>query len=72
MSETYDFYHIVPRMWLKCYNENGIPLSDSEIKEDIMNEYIQKTVTFENHPLTGIRSISILTIQHVEKSYIPG
>jgi ubiquitin-like-conjugating enzyme ATG3 len=64
VTVTYDFYYRVPRMWLKGYNENGIPLSDSEIKEDIMNEYIEKTVTFENHPLTGIRSVSIHPCKH--------
>jgi ubiquitin-like-conjugating enzyme ATG3 len=64
VTVTYDFYYRVPRMWLKGYNENGIPLSDSEISEDIMKEYIEKTVTFENHPLTGIRSVSIHPCKH--------
>jgi ubiquitin-like-conjugating enzyme ATG3 len=64
VTVTYDFYYRVPRMWLKGYNENGIPLSDSEISEDIMKEYIEKTVTFEPHPLTGVRSVSIHPCKH--------
>lgn len=61
---TYDFYYRVPRMWLKGYNEMGIPLSDNEISEDIMPEYIEKSVTFETHPMTGGRCVSVHPCKH--------
>jgi ubiquitin-like-conjugating enzyme ATG3 len=61
---TYDFYYRVPRMWLKGYNEMGVPLSDSEISEDIMPEYLEKSVTFEAHPMTGGRCVSVHPCKH--------
>ncbi len=61
---TYDFYYRVPRMWLIGYSEQGFPLSDKEIKEDIMLEYIDKTVTIETHPNLGVKSISIHPCRH--------
>ena len=47
---TYDLYYFVPRMCLMGYNENGNPLSDNEMKEDIMPEYRSKTVTIDPQP----------------------
>jgi ubiquitin-like-conjugating enzyme ATG3 len=64
ISVTYDYYYRVPRMWLTGYNEDGIPLSDKEVKEDIMLEYVDKTVTIEKHPHTGINSVSIHPCRH--------
>lgn len=64
VSVTYDFYYRVPRMWLTGYNENGIPLTDDEINQDIMLEYIGRTVTIEKHPATGIKSVSIHPCKH--------
>lgn len=61
---TYDFYYRVPRLWLIGYSENGNPLTNDEIKEDIMLEYIDKTVTMETHPNTGVNSISIHPCRH--------
>jgi ubiquitin-like-conjugating enzyme ATG3 len=61
---TYDFYYRVPRLWLIGYSENGMPLSDNEVKEDIMLEYIDKTVTIEKHPCMGVKSISIHPCKH--------
>jgi ubiquitin-like-conjugating enzyme ATG3 len=61
---TYDFYYRVPRMWLKGYNEMGVPLSDIEISEDIMPEYLEKSVTFEAHPSTGVRCVSVHPCKH--------
>jgi len=61
---TYDFYYCVPRMWLMGYNENGQPLSDDEMKEDIMEEYRNKTVTIENQPCTGMRNVSVHPCRH--------
>jgi ubiquitin-like-conjugating enzyme ATG3 len=64
VTVTYDFYYRVPRMWLKGYDENGIPLSDKEIAEDIMPEYLERSVTFELHPLSGGRCVSIHPCKH--------
>jgi ubiquitin-like-conjugating enzyme ATG3 len=61
---TYDFYYCVPRMWLMGYNENGQPLSDKEMTEDIMPEYRNKTVTIEPQTSTGIRNISVHPCRH--------
>lgn len=64
VSVTYDYYYRVPRMWLTGYDENGTPLEDEKIKEDIMLEYIDKTVTIENHPHSNVNSISIHPCKH--------
>ena len=56
---TYDLYYFVPRMWLMGYNEKGIPLTDEEMKEDVMPEYRNKTCTIEEQPCTGLRNISV-------------
>jgi len=64
VSVTYDYYYRVPRMWLTGYDESGTPLSDEEVKEDIMLDYIDKTVTIEVHPHTNVKSISIHPCKH--------
>jgi len=64
VSITYDFYYRVPRMWLIGYSEKGQLLKEDEIKEDIMLDYIDKTVTIEKHPNLGIRSASIHPCHH--------
>lgn len=64
ISVTYDYYYRVPRMWLTGYNEMGIPLTEEEIKEDIMMEYIDRTVTIDKHPHTGVKSVSIHPCKH--------
>ena len=64
VSVTYDFYYCVPRMWLMGYNEQGSPLSNDEMKEDILPEYSVKTCTIEPQACTGIRSISIHPCRH--------
>lgn len=64
VSVTYDYYYRVPRMWLTGYDENGMPLDDEKVKEDIMLEYIDKTVSIENHPHTSVNSISIHPCKH--------
>lgn len=37
-------------MWLTGYNENDHPLSNEETYEDISQDHVNKTVTFEQHP----------------------
>ena len=61
---TYDLYFFVPRMWLMGYNEKGIPLTDEEMKEDVMPEYRNKTCTIETQPCTGLRNISVHPCRH--------
>jgi ubiquitin-like-conjugating enzyme ATG3 len=51
-------------MWLTGYSEDGNLLTDDQIKEDIMLEYADKTVTIESHPATGIKSLSIHPCKH--------
>ena len=63
VSVTYDFYYCVPRMWLIGY-ENGRPLTDEEMREDVMPEYRNKTCTIEPHSCTGIRNISVHPCRH--------
>jgi ubiquitin-like-conjugating enzyme ATG3 len=64
VTVTYDFYYCVPRMWLMGYNEKGNPLTDDEMKEDVMPEYRNKTCTIEEQPCTGIRNISVHPCRH--------
>jgi ubiquitin-like-conjugating enzyme ATG3 len=64
VSVTYDFFYRVPRFWLYGYSENGTPLTDNEVKEDIMLEYVDRTVTIEKHPHTDINCVSIHPCKH--------
>ena len=64
ISVTYDFYYCVPRMWLVGYDEKGRPLTDKEMKEDVMPEYRNRTVTIEPQTCTGIKNISVHPCRH--------
>lgn len=64
VTVTYDFYYCVPRMWLMGYNENGNPLTDAEMKEDVMPEYRNKTCTIEPQTHTGLKNISVHPCRH--------
>ncbi len=64
VTVTYDFYYRVPRMWLMGYNEKGLPLTDAEMKEDVMPEYRNKTCTIEPQTCTGLRNISVHPCRH--------
>ena len=64
VSVTYDFYYCVPRMWLVGYDYKGRPLTDNEMKEDVMPEYRNKTVTIEPQTCTGIKNISVHPCRH--------
>ena len=55
LSITYDFYYQTPRLWLLGYSESGQLLSEEEVFEDVMSDYANKTVTFENHPHLGMK-----------------
>ena len=66
LSITYDFYTQTPRLWLTGYSENGTPLSQDEIFEDIDADYAKKTVTMESHPHSGIKQASIHPCNHAK------
>merc|ERR1712228_847045 len=66
VSITYDKYYRVPRVWLRGYDENGNPLSSTQIFEDISADHAHKTVTVEPHIHTGIVSASIHPCRHSE------
>jgi len=54
---TYDKYYQTPRVWLMGYNETGSnqPLTGEEMMEDVISDYVNKTVTMESHPhLPGV------------------
>lgn len=44
---TYDKYYQTPRVWLIGYDENGTPLTPSQIFQDISADHAHKTVTIE-------------------------
>jgi len=64
VSITYDYYYRVPRIWLVGYNEQGLPLKNDEIYQDIMPEYQERTVTIETHPHTDIKCVNVHPCHH--------
>ena len=56
ISITYDKYYQTPHVWLLGFDERGQPLNQEQIFEDIMQDYANKTVTIERHPLVESRS----------------
>lgn len=55
LSITYDYFHQTPRMWFVGYSNDGRLLTQTELLEDVMAEYANKTVTFEDHPKQNIK-----------------
>lgn len=66
LSITYDFYTQTPRLWLTGFNEEGNPLSQAEIFEDIAADYAKKTVTMEKHPHIDMKQASIHPCNHAK------
>jgi ubiquitin-like-conjugating enzyme ATG3 len=64
LSITYDRYYQTPRLWLFGYDEQGKPLKPELIYEDVLSEYVEKTVTVDPHPLTGTPTVSIHPCKH--------
>lgn len=64
LSITYDKYYQTPRLWLFGYDEGGEPLKPEQVYEDVLSEYVAKTVTFDPHPLTGTPTVSIHPCKH--------
>lgn len=66
ISITYDLYYNTPRLWLGGNKYDSTPLTNNEIFEDIMSDYINKTVTIEKHPNLGTMQASIHPCKHAE------
>mmetsp|Transcript_13084 Transcript_13084/g.24456 ORF Transcript_13084/g.24456 Transcript_13084/m.24456 type:complete len:308 (+) Transcript_13084:2542-3465(+) len=66
LSITYDKYYQTPRLWLSGYNELNLPLTTSEMFEDIMDEYANKTVTADPHPCVGTQQMSVHPCNHAK------
>jgi len=64
LSITYDKYYQTPRLWLFGYDEGGEPLRPEQVYEDVLSEYVSKTVTVDPHPLTGTPTVSIHPCKH--------
>ena len=61
---TYDKYYQTPRIWLYGYDYKNCPLGFDLIKQDISNDHVDKTVTFENHPHLGYYVTTIHPCKH--------
>jgi len=61
---TYDKYYQTPRFWLFGYGEDGQPLTNEEVFEDIMPDYVKRTVTIDPHPHLGIPHASVHPCKH--------
>lgn len=66
LSITYDKYYQTPRLWLFGYDETGDPLKPEQVYEDVLSEYVAKTVTVDPHPLTGLPTVSIHPCKHAQ------
>lgn len=65
LSITYDKYYQTPRIWIFGYNEDGMtPLTPDEMFEDVMTDYVRRTVTIESHPFVNGPHASIHPCQH--------
>jgi len=66
LTITYDKYYQTPRLWLFGYDEGGEPLRPEQVYEDVLSEYVSKTVTVDPHPSTGIPTVSIHPCKHAQ------
>lgn len=66
LSITYDYFHQTPRMWFVGYANDGRLLTQVELLEDVMAEYANKTVTFEDHPRLNQKQLSIHPCNHAK------
>lgn len=64
LSITYDKYYQTPRLWLFGYDENDVPLSPAQVYEDVLSEYVEKTVTVDPHPHEITPTVSIHPCKH--------
>jgi len=66
LSISYDKYYQTPRLWLFGYDENSVPLVPEQIYQDVMSEYVSRTVTVDTHPHTGLPTTSIHPCKHAQ------
>jgi ubiquitin-like-conjugating enzyme ATG3 len=66
VSITYDKFYMVPRLWLFGYAEDGTPLSAQAMTEDVDASVVNRTMTYENHPHSPIKVVSIHPCRHAE------
>lgn len=64
LSITYDKYYQTPRVWMVGRSAEGQPLSGSEMMEDVISDYANRTVTIETHPHVSGPHASIHPCQH--------
>lgn len=53
-------------MWFVGYASDGRVLGSTELFEDIMSDYAQKTVTIEDHPRLNQKQLSIHPCNHAK------
>ncbi|KAI0373942.1 hypothetical protein BV20DRAFT_961840 [Pilatotrama ljubarskyi] len=62
---TYDKYYQTPRIWLIGYDENGTPLTPSQIFQDVSADHAFKTVTIEAFPhSSSLQAASVHPCKH--------
>lgn len=66
LSISYDKFYQTPRLWLFGYDENGVPLVPEQVYQDVMSEYVSRTVTVDQHPHTGLPTTSIHPCKHAQ------
>eukprot|EP00587_Corethron_hystrix_P007482 CAMPEP_0113314336 /NCGR_PEP_ID=MMETSP0010_2-20120614/10436_1 /TAXON_ID=216773 ORGANISM="Corethron hystrix, Strain 308" /NCGR_SAMPLE_ID=MMETSP0010_2 /ASSEMBLY_ACC=CAM_ASM_000155 /LENGTH=256 /DNA_ID=CAMNT_0000170599 /DNA_START=197 /DNA_END=967 /DNA_ORIENTATION=- /assembly_acc=CAM_ASM_000155 len=64
ISITYDKYYQTPRVWLFGYDEDRKILTPEQMFQDVMSDYVKRTVTIESHPHIAGPHISIHPCQH--------
>ncbi|KAM3139366.1 hypothetical protein pb186bvf_008586 [Paramecium bursaria] len=63
---VYDEYHYTPRLFLSGRDSQSQPLSYIQIKEDIVGDYADKTVTQENMPRLNLQMPTVHPCKHAE------
>ena len=64
ISICYDKFYNVAHIFLYGVNNEGVPLTLEQMYQDISADYADKTVTYENHPFTATKNLSIHPCQH--------
>lgn len=65
MYIIYDEYYHTPRMYFSATDVEGKPISNTDIKQDIQEEYADKTVTAQSFPfLEGVTMPTVHPCKH--------
>lgn len=64
VSVTYDNYYRTPRVWLFGYDESGQPLTRGQMFEDVIQDYVNRTVTVDPHPHVNLPHASVHPCRH--------